>query len=332
MLLRMMGIFKPRRPVSRTIKVASMATASVFGAWRGFASNSQAEAKSSKTFRLALCQVMCGEDKSANIKTARQAINEASSKGAQVVALPECWNSPYDTSCFPKYAEPIPSRSRGVDPAENPSTACLVAAARENGIYLIGGSIPERGADGKVYNTCVVVNPDGEILAKHRKMHLFDIDVPGKITFKESETLSAGDQATIFDTPFGRFGVAICYDIRFPELSMAMRNKGASMLVFPGAFNMTTGPAHWELLQRARAVDNQVFVAAVSPARNPDSTYQAWGHSTVVTPWGQVLSTTEHGAAIVYADIDFSEVESMRTNIPVSKQKRTDLYSLSFTD
>jgi len=117
---------------------------------------------------------------------------------------------------------------------------------------------------------------------------LFDIDVPGKITFKESDTLSPGDNLTIIDSPWGKIGVGICYDIRFPELAMLMREKGVGLMVYPGAFNTTTGPLHWELLQRARAVDNQVFVATASPARNPDSSYQAWGHSSLISPWGEV--------------------------------------------
>jgi omega-amidase len=205
----------------------------------------------------------------------------------------------------------------------------LISTARECSIYLVGGSIPERGADGKVYNTCVVVNPDGEIVARHRKMHLFDIDVPGRITFKESDTLTAGDSFTTFDTPYGRVGVGICYDLRFPEQSMLMRAADCKMLIFPGAFNMTTGPAHWELLLRARALDNQCFVAAVSPARDETAGYHAWGHSTVVSPWGEVVATTQHEPDTVFATVDLGQVEEIRTNIPVSKQKRTDLYELT---
>ena len=161
-------------------------------------------------------------------------------------------------------------------------------------------------------------------------MHLFDIDVPGKITFKESETLSAGNDVTTFNTPFGTIGLGICYDIRFPELSQLMRNAGASVLIFPGAFNLTTGPAHWELLHRARAVDNQLYVATVSPARDSnDQNYQAWGHSSVVNPWGEVISTTMHDPDIVYATLDMKCVEEMRRNIPTSLQKRNDIYQLT---
>eukprot|EP00470_Lotharella_oceanica_P017105 CAMPEP_0170184856 /NCGR_PEP_ID=MMETSP0040_2-20121228/34841_1 /TAXON_ID=641309 /ORGANISM="Lotharella oceanica, Strain CCMP622" /LENGTH=297 /DNA_ID=CAMNT_0010431047 /DNA_START=68 /DNA_END=961 /DNA_ORIENTATION=- len=281
------------------------------------------------TVKLALCQILCGEDKKKNIETARSAVEGACANGAELVILPECWNSPYDTSAFPVYCEPIPTAAADLTEELNPSTSFLVNIAKEKKIWLIGGSIPEKDQDGNVFNTCIIVNPDGEIVAKHRKVHLFDIDVPGKITFKESDTLSPGNSSTTFKTPYGTIGVAICYDIRFPELSMLMRSQGASLLVFPGAFNMTTGPAHWELLQRARAVDNQCFVAAVSPARNPESSYQAWGHSTVVSPWGKVLATTEHEPATVYAEVDLSEVEEVRQGIPVSKQKRGDLYALN---
>jgi len=274
----------------------------------------------SPSFRFAACQVLVGSDKEQNLLSAQSSIAEAAKNGAQVIALPECFNCPYATSSFPVYAEPVP---------DGPSGKMLSEAAAKHRIYLIGGSIPERSDDGKVYNTSLVFNPNGLLIAKHRKIHLFDIDVPGKITFKESDTLSPGSSPTIFETEFGKIGLAICYDIRFPELALLYAKRGAKFLCYPGAFNMTTGPAHWELLQRGRAVDNQVFVATISPARNPESTYQAWGHSTVVNPWGEVIATTSHEPGIVYADIDLTKVDEMRQNIPVYQQKRTDLYHVS---
>jgi omega-amidase len=284
---------------------------------------------SSKKFQLALCQISVGNNKEVNIVTAKNAIGKAVEQTkAQIVSLPECWNSPYATSSFPIYAEEIPSKKSQLTQKDHPSTFALSESAKEHGIYLIGGSIPERFGD-KVYNTCVIFTPEGEILVKHRKVHLFDIDVPGKITFKESDTLTGGDQVTVFDTPFCKIGVGICYDIRFPLLSMLMRQRGAQVLIFPGAFNLTTGPAHWELLQRGRAVDNQLYVAAVSPSRSKDEKgYQAWGHSTIVSPWGEVVATCEHGDAIVSAEIDLEKVDEMRRNIPTSTQIRNDLYEL----
>ncbi|KDO32380.1 hypothetical protein SPRG_02857 [Saprolegnia parasitica CBS 223.65] len=277
-------------------------------------------------FKVALCQLAVGDKKAINIARATAAVEEAARQGAQVISLPECWNSPYATSSFPQYAEEIPATAL-VTEADHPSTHMVLSLAKRLGVYLVGGSIPER-ENGKVYNTCVIAGPDGALLTKHRKVHLFDIDVPGKITFKESDTLSAGSQVTVFDTPWCKIGVGICYDIRFPELSMLMKSAGAKFLMFPGAFNLTTGPAHWELLQRARAVDNQLYVAATSPARGPEGGYQAWGHSSVVSPWGDVVATTEHGEAIVYADIDIEQADEMRRNIPTALQTRSDLYKL----
>ena len=151
----------------------------------------------------------------------------------KLVVLPECWNSPYDTSSFPVYAEAVPAvgtKGSTVDGTASPSTKMMCDEAKKHGVYLVGGSVPEREGE-LVYNTCVVVNPDGDIIGKHRKVHLFDIDVPGKITFKESDTLTAGKDVTVFDTPFGRVGVGICYDIRFPELTMLMRAEGCDMVV-----------------------------------------------------------------------------------------------------
>ncbi|TDH70592.1 hypothetical protein CCR75_005001 [Bremia lactucae] len=279
-------------------------------------------------FKLALCQIAVGDDKQKNIALATAAVTEAATNAAQVVSLPECWNSPYSTASFPQYAESIPETKANLNENDHPSTFALSQLAAKFQIYLVGGSIPEKDTADKFYNTSVIFSPEGEILGKHRKVHLFDIDVPGKITFKESDTLSPGDSVTLFDTPYCKIGVGICYDIRFPELSMLMKKHGAKVLLFPGAFNLTTGPAHWELLQRARAVDNQLYVAATSPARGPEGGYQAWGHSSVISPWGEVVATCGHGESIVYGEVNLEKVEEMRNNIPTSNQTRSDLYEL----
>jgi omega-amidase len=184
-------------------------------------------------------------------------------------------------------------------------------AAKSNKVFLIGGSFPESDeheaqgqAQGRrLYNTCLIFNDQGELVGKHRKIHLFDIDIPGKQRFKESETLSPGNALTIVPSPYGPIAVAICYDLRFAELALLAASRGCKMLVYPGAFNTTTGPLHWELLLRARAVDTQCFVAGVSPARNAESTYQAWGHTSIVSPWGNLLATTDENPDIVYADV-----------------------------
>ena len=159
-------------------------------------------------------------------------------------------------------------------------------------------------------------------------MSLFP-DIPGKMTFRESDTLTGGESLSLFDTPWGRIGLGICYDIRFPQLAALLREHGAHMLCYPGNFNTTTGPMHFELLACARAVDQQVFVATPAAAR-PESGYQAWGHSAVVSPWGEVLATTEHTPTIVYADIDLAQVDAVRQQVPVGYQKRDDLYSIQW--
>eukprot|EP00042_Codosiga_hollandica_P057418 m.850637 g.850637 ORF g.850637 m.850637 type:complete len:282 (+) comp59582_c0_seq10:1389-2234(+) len=271
--------------------------------------------------RIGLVQLAVGSSKPANIAGALSAIKEAAARAANIIALPECFNSPYGTAYFEEYAEPIPG----------PTTQALSAAAKEHSVYVVGGSIPERGSDGKLYNTSTVFNKAGDLIAKHRKVHLFDIDVPGRIRFKESETLSAGSKLTYFDTEYCRVGLGICYDIRFPELTQQCAAQGCALMIFPGAFNMTTGPAHWELLQRARAIDNQIFVATVSPARDETASYIAWGHTTAVNPWGEVIATCGHEPTIVYADLDLEKVASTRSSIPILQQKRADLYSLSAT-
>ncbi|XP_034645935.1 omega-amidase NIT2 [Trachemys scripta elegans] len=268
-------------------------------------------------FRLALIQLHVSAVKSDNLNKACGLIRKATAQGAKVVALPECFNSPYGTKYFAEYAEKIPGES----------TQKLSEVAKECGIYLIGGSIPEEDA-GKLYNTCTVFGPDGAMLAKHRKIHLFDINVPGKIRFQESETLSPGDSFSMFDTPYCKVGLGICYDIRFAELAQIYTQKGCQLLVYPGAFNMTTGPAHWELLQRGRAVDNQVYVATASPARDEKASYVAWGHSTVVNPWGEVIAKAGTEETIIYTDIDLKKLADIRQQISIHTQKRSDLYSV----
>ncbi|CAN1217244.1 Omega-amidase, chloroplastic [Linum perenne] len=273
-------------------------------------------------FNIGLCQLAVTADKQLNIEHARKAIEEAAGKGAKLVVLPEIWNSPYSNASFPLYAEDIDA---GGD--ASPSTAMLSEVARRLNITIVGGSIPERSGD-RLYNTCCVFETHGKLLAKHRKIHLFDIDIPGKIKFIESETLTAGHTPTIVDTEVGRIGIGICYDIRFQELAVIYAARGAHLICYPGAFNMTTGPLHWELLQRARAADNQLYVATCSPARDEDAGYVAWGHSTLVGPFGEVLATTEHEEAIIIAEIDYSLIEQRRTFLPLSKQRRGDLYQL----
>ena len=201
-------------------------------------SENPANSLSKKYLRISLCQFIVTPDKSYNIRKAKEFICKGKENGADLVILPECWNSPYSTSKFHEYAEIIDGNSISEDAC--PSVFMLSNISKEKGLWIIGGSVPEREGN-KLYNTCVIFNPNGQIVGKHRKIHLFDIDVPGRIKFKESDALSAGNSPTIFETPWGKIGVGICYDLRFPELALLMRSLDCFLLVYPGAFNMVTG-------------------------------------------------------------------------------------------
>ncbi|CAL1689471.1 unnamed protein product [Lasius platythorax] len=269
------------------------------------------------TLRLALVQLAVGDDKAANVSRAVSFVERAKQQErADIVVLPECFNSPYGTSHFAKYAESIP---------DGETSTILSEAARKNNVYVIAGTIPERNND-KLYNTCTVWAPDGKLVAKHRKMHLFDIDIKGKITFRESDSLSPGNTLTTFEAKGCKIGIGICYDIRFEEMARLYRNKGCQMLIYPAAFNMTTGPLHWSLLQRARANDNQLYVACVSPARGSPPGYVAWGHTQLTNPWGEILDELDADEAMVVSDIDLKVVDEVRAQIPTFNQRRTDLY------
>ncbi|MEG3224817.1 MAG: carbon-nitrogen hydrolase [Methanobacteriales archaeon Met13] len=281
-----------------------------------------------KIFKIALCQMKVTENQEDNVARAVAMVDQAGAKlpgkghhqKADLVVLPEMFNCPYQTEKFPEYAQ---------EQNKSPTLQAVSRAAKDAEVYLIAGSIPERDKN-HVYNTSFIFNPAGELIGRHRKMHLFDIEVTGRIHFKESETLTAGDEVTVVDTDWGKVGVAICYDIRFPELSRLMALQGAHLLVFPGAFNMTTGPAHWKALSRVRAVDNQVYVASCSPARDEKASYVAYGHSLVADPWGDILAEAGTGEEIVLADIDFSQVEKVRQELPLLKNSRHDLYHIKY--
>jgi predicted amidohydrolase len=269
------------------------------------------------SFKIAICQMRVVDDKQVNIDKAKSMIKESTDNGADMVVLPEMFNCPYDTQKFSAYAESAD---------DSPSLKTVSMAANMNDVYLFAGSIPEL-LDGNIYNSCFIFNRNGEVLDVYRKMHLFDVDIPGMI-FKESETVTAGNKITVVDMDLTNVGMAICYDIRFPELFRIMTLKKAGLMVVPGAFNMKTGPAHWKILIRARAIDNQVYMVVASPAPNEDLPYVAYGHSLIVDPWGKVLCEAGKDEEIIYATIDTSYTDKIRRELPILKNRRTDIYKL----
>lgn len=268
------------------------------------------------TVRVALIQMRVTEDKPANLETALARIAECANSGAQLISLPEMFNCPYQTQNFPLYAEP----------QGGPTWTALSESARANRAILVAGSIPEVDDQGRVYNTCFIFNQQGEQIGRHRKVHMFDIDVPGGQRFRESETLTPGNSWTVVKTHIVPLGVAVCYDLRFPELARHMALDGARIFIIPGAFNMTTGPAHWEILFRARAVDNQVFTLGCAPARDPSASYVSYANSLAVDPWGEVIQRLGSEEGLLLADLDLSLVDKVRAGLPLLKQRRADLY------
>lgn len=266
--------------------------------------------------KIAICQMQVSDNKATNLKHAEEIVLEASQKGAQMVILPEIFNAPYQNNTMVEYAESFPGKS----------TAFMSNLACNNKIVLVGGSIPEMDKAGKIFNCSYIFDRQGALIGKHRKIHLFDIDIPGQISFKESEVFSAGDSLEIIQHPDFCFAVIICYDVRFPELARMAALKGAKLLVIPAAFSMATGQSHWELLMRTRAVDNQMFVVAASPARNSSSGYKAWGHSIAVDPWGNIIAAGGIGEEIIYAELDWSLVDKVRQELPILQHRRPDLY------
>ena len=263
-------------------------------------------------------QMRVPREKKEALEQAKAGCEEAKRRGADLLALPEMFCCPYETELFPLRAEP-----EGGETFQRCSDL-----ARQYGVWLSAGSVPERSEDGRVYNTAYVFDREGSCVARHRKMHLFDIDVAEGQRFFESDTLSAGNDVTVFDTEFGKLGLCVCYDIRFPELSRLMALRGAKAILVPAAFNHTTGPKHWELLFRAQAMFHQLYTIGTASALDKSAAYHSWGHSIAVDPWGEVLAQmdTREGAQLV--ELDFSEVDAVRRQIPLLRHRRTDVYTL----
>lgn len=269
--------------------------------------------------KIAAIQMSTVADKMENVRTVKTYLEKIKDENPDFVILPEMFCCPYQTENFPIYAE-----KEG-----EPVWQQLSGYAKQYGIYLIGGSMPEKDAEGNVYNTSYIFDREGKQIGKHRKVHLFDIDVKGGQTFKESDTLTAGDSDTVFDTEFGKIGVMLCFDIRFPELSRMMVNDGAKVIFVPAAFNMTTGPAHWELSFRTRALDNQIYMVGCAPARDVSAGYISWGHSIVTDPWGRVTGMLDENEGILLAELDMDYEEQVREELPLLKSRRKDIYQLS---
>jgi deaminated glutathione amidase len=257
-----------------------------------------------------------GNDTSVNLATAERLVRHAAAAGARLVLLPEKWNFIDQEDLQVAAAEPI----------DGPSMGAAVRWARELEIAIVAGSISEAlPGESRAYNTCVVIQPDGTSAAHYRKLHLFDVEVGGRV-YRESDGAIPGDEVVVTDVLGRRLGLSVCYDLRFPELFRALSTAGAEIITVPAAFTAVTGEAHWEVLLRARAIENQAFVIAAGQVGTHATGATSHGHSMIVDPWGIVLAQAQAGEQIVVADLDFAELARIRTSLPALRHRRVDLF------
>ena len=280
-------------------------------------------------FRVSLCQIKVTFDKEQNLARAAKMLEQEAAK-ADLLVLPEMFICPFG-GVPSQYAEPIDSYK--TDPTAK-SMRMVSEIAKKYGKYIIAGSIPELREDGKVYNTMACFDRQGELAVKYSKCHLFDVNIKGGIKCTESKHITPGDHYAVFNTEFCKIGLGICYDIRFPEFTSAMMQKDPEIKVmcYAASFNTTTGPLHWDIYRKARAVDNQVFMLLCAPAPAPEEKgiYPTYGHSSVVTPWGKLMGDAEMNEMALNCEIDLGEVEKFREEIPILlKHKRRDMYEVN---
>lgn len=266
--------------------------------------------------RIGLAQHRIGPDMEENLRQAQRAVLACAGQGAQLVLLPEMFCCLYQLERLRACAQP-----RGGEIWKH-----LRALACQAGVYLLGGSMPELDAQGRIYNTSFFFSPAGEELACYRKCHLFDVSLPGGLCIQESSVFTPGEQLRVVESPFGKIGLAICFDLRFPEQFRALAGRGAQLVLVPAAFNSTTGPAHWEINCRSRALDNQVFLCACAPAAAPDGPYPYYGHSMAVDPWGRILTELTGEACERVVTLDLDETARIRAQLPLLKSRRPELY------
>ncbi|HUZ40067.1 MAG TPA: carbon-nitrogen hydrolase family protein [Acidimicrobiales bacterium] len=270
---------------------------------------------------VAAVQLSSGSDVSSNVDEAESLVNEAADQGAQYVQLPEYFNYLGPFSGFEGAAETVPG----------PTTSRMAKLAKSRALILHLGSLLERsGEPGKFFNTSVVIGASGEIVATYRKIHLFDVNVPDAIVHRESDIIEPGEEIVVASLEEFALGMSICFDVRFPELYRKLALAGANVIAVPAAFNAITGRAHWDLLVRARAIENHSFVVAAAQVGTTAEGISTYGHSLIVDPWGEVLAeSTTDKPEVVTATLDLSEVTRRRAQIPVMDFRRPDVYGRS---
>jgi len=265
--------------------------------------------------KAAAIQLASGPHVTGNLDAAAEQMRNAVHQGAGLVLLPENFSL-------------MPGREQDrLQAAEEFGAGrvqeFLSKQARELGIWLIGGTVPLKTSDpGKVRSSSLVYNDRGECVARYDKMHLFDVSLQNGETYRESDVFEAGSETVTVDTPFGRTGLSICYDLRFPELYRELAGNGAEIIVVPSAFTAMTGRAHWKPLLRARAIENQCYIIAAAQGGFHTSGRETWGHSMIINPWGEILDAKQTGAGVVVADIDRDFLQTVRSSLPALEHRR----------
>jgi deaminated glutathione amidase len=266
--------------------------------------------------RAAVCQMRSGHDVPANLAAAQALLEEAADAGADIAMLPEFFAYLGPDSGIPEMAETLPG---------GPASAMLATVARERQMWILGGSIHERDGN-RLFNTAPLYDRTGELVAAYRKIHLFDVDLDGQPPFRESATFTPGTELVTHPVEDVRIGLTICYDLRFPELYRGLMALGSELFAVPAQFQHQTGVAHWEVLLRARAIENQCFVAAAAQwgeFGSPEEPRRSFGHSMIVGPWGEVLiEAPAEGSGVWLADLDMAELRRVRKVLPVLEHRR----------
>ncbi|MCD8144082.1 MAG: carbon-nitrogen hydrolase family protein [Oscillospiraceae bacterium] len=274
-----------------------------------------------RRYTVALCQMDTRADREENLRVAARLLEEAAARGAALAAFPELFNV---IDCGETPPEEIPN---------GPSVTRMAKLAAEHQIWVLCGSLYEKDPEGgRKYNTSVLLTPEGKVAAKYSKLHLFDVTLPDGSLAYESELVQPGREPMVADTPLGRLGMSICYDVRFPELYRWMALNGAQVFLVPAEFNLRTGKLHWETLLRARAIENGCYVIApaqMGEKQTRNGPYPCYGSSMVVDPNGMVIARAPERVGVTLAEIDLDYVEQVRRDIPALKNRRRDVYQLN---
>jgi len=271
---------------------------------------------SNNTYRVAAVQMTSGLQVEKNLQAAAHLLQQAAQVGAELVVLPEM----FTLMGAPETTKLAVAEAPGAGPVQD----FLAAQARLHNFWVVGGTTPIKSPDPqKTYNSCFVYNPQGEQVQRYDKIHLFDVTVKRDFeTYQESTAVAAGDKTVVVDTPFGKLGLAVCYDIRFPELFRNLLDQGMEIFAIPTAFTAKTGQAHWELLLRARAVENFCYAIGACQSGTHANGRQTYGHSMIVDPWGTVMACLAEGTGVISADIDREKLQQIRQDFPSIQHRR----------